>query len=80
VRGLNHDGLSCKGVLLVREVGGPIIILPRGRTGRSARPRSDRAERDLLWVREIENALIIGIAADNFAVLQSAPITRGYLS
>ncbi len=35
-----------------------------------ALPRSDRADRDLLWVREIENALIIGIAADDFAVLR----------
>src|SRR5205823_180568 len=68
---LKLDDLISNGVLLVREAGGPIIILPRDRIiGRGALRRSDRPDRDLLWVREIENALIIGIAADDFAVLR----------
>src|SRR5258707_1116413 len=69
VRGLNRDDLSSNGVLLVVEVGCPIIIVPRDRIiGRSDLPRSDRADRDLLWIGEVENALIIGIAADDFAI------------
>src|SRR5262249_40642962 len=71
VQGLKRDDPSSNGVLLVREASGPTIILPRDRIiGRGAVPRSDRADRDLLWVREIENALIIGIAADDLAVLR----------
>ena len=71
VQGLKRDDLGSNGVLLVLEASGPIIILPRDRIiGRGAVPRSDRADRDLPWVREIENVLIIGIAADDFAVLR----------
>jgi hypothetical protein len=76
VRGFKRDDLSYNGVLLVREVGGRIIILPCDRIiGRSALPWSDRADRNLIWVLEIENALIIGIAADDFAVLRDEAST-----
>ena len=53
---------------LLREVSAPIIIVFRARIIRGSPLRLDRADRGVPWIGEIEDALIIRIAADDFAI------------
>jgi hypothetical protein len=59
VQGLNRDDLSINCILRLREVSCPINFVPRIIWG-SDLWRSDRADRGVLWIRDIEDALMFG--------------------
>jgi hypothetical protein len=74
MRKLDRDALSRNGALLC-EVGCSVIILPRDPTiGRGVLPRSNRADRDILWIGEIEQQPHVwGVLWHRIAAVTRAP-------